>query len=223
MPLPYPEVFAKKSRQEDRRSALKKGVVAVVIVLNYLHLNRSKTAANLGLANQRRGKRQWEAVRRFEKFLKAWVEVSLVTPELMGRTAGKVESLENRLSELRERTISLAKPGQKYFAPQKEDFQPGQRKPMSEKVGTMEAGVGSAFKPVVASRLTFGGTPSFDPGPFLDPLSKLIFDDPCSLREDPRTCSKQPPKMRVHCSRSERIKLYELLDSSGRLEVCHIK
>ena len=45
---------------------------------------------------------QLEAVRRIEKFLQAWIEVSPITPEVMGRTSGKVESLEEMLTELHE-------------------------------------------------------------------------------------------------------------------------
>lgn len=75
----------------------------------------------------------------------------------------------------------------------------------------------STFKPVDASRLSFIGTPSFDPGPYLDRLSRRIFEDPLKERLDPAECRGRPPRLRVHCSRTEKIRLFDLLDASNRL------
>ena len=71
LPLPYPEVFQKKHRAEDARGALKKGVVAVVIVLNFLFMQRSKSVGDAFRGQKRLTKSQWEAVGRIEKFLRA--------------------------------------------------------------------------------------------------------------------------------------------------------
>ena len=46
-----------------------------------------------------------------------------------------------------------------------------------------------------------------------------IFNDPLACREPPERCSERPPKMRVHCSRNQKIKLFSLLDASDRLRV----
>ena len=116
LPCPYPEVFWRKSAEEDKRLSLKKGVVAAIIILNYLHYNRPK-AWDDGMKTKRQlTKKQWEAViRRLEFFMEAWTEFNLVTPEVMGRTAGKVESLEGVLSELERCAAPLAKSGGSYF------------------------------------------------------------------------------------------------------------
>ena len=63
-------------------------------------MQRSKSVGDAFGGQKRLTKSQWEAVRRIEKFLRAWTEVSHITPELMGRTSGKVESLEASLTEL---------------------------------------------------------------------------------------------------------------------------
>lgn len=108
MPIPYPEVF-KKSRPEDERGvALKKFVVTVVIVLNYLHLSRPKSIAATLKPQQKLSRRQWEGVRRLEGYAKAWLEVSPIGPEEMGRTAAKVESLEEILHQLEDQAAKLA-------------------------------------------------------------------------------------------------------------------
>lgn len=80
----------------------------------------------------------------------------------------------------------------------------------------------STFKPVDPSRLSFIGTPSFDPGPYLDPISRRIFEDPLKERLDPGGFNGRPPKLRVHCSRSEKIRLFELLDASNRLHFLNL-
>ena len=77
----------------------------------------------------------------------------------------------------------------------------------------------TTFKPVDASRLVFAGLPRFDPGPYLDERGRAIYEDPLSCRLPPEEYKGPKPKLRVHCSRSEKIKLFSLLDSTGRLRL----
>ena len=218
LPLPYPEVLWRKPAEEDKRMALKKGVAAVVIVLNYLHFNRPRTWDVWRRERCRLSKKQWEAVKRLEFFMEAWVEFNLVTPEIMGRTAGKVETLEGILSELETCAASLAKSGGGYF-----DSTSIQKKEPTviNKSSGFELSSNSmcTFKAVQADRLSFVGRPKFDPTPFLDPLSQQIFNDPLGQRVKPEQCRVKPPRLRVHCSRHEKVKLFELLDASDRLRI----
>ena len=79
----------------------------------------------------------------------------------------------------------------------------------------------STFKPVDAGRLSFPGKPSFDPTPYLDPISKQIYVDPLKVRTDPQNFVGRLPKLKVHCSRNEKAKLFSLLDASDRLRLHH--
>ena len=59
-------------------------------------------------------------------------------------------------------------------------------------LGLMRTDSLSTFKPVQASRLSFVGTPQFDPSPFLDPLNKKIFNDPLETRAPVADCHVRP-------------------------------
>eukprot|EP00435_Cladocopium_sp_Y103_P056283 s1516_g19.t1 len=218
LPLPYPEVLWRKPAEEDKRMALKKGVVSMVIILNYLHFNRPRACDEWMRERRQLTKKQWEAVKRLEFFMEAWVEFNLVTPEVMGRTAGKVETLESILSELEQSAASLAKSGGGYF-----DSTGVQKKEPTvfnkSSVPELSSNNMCTFKAVQADRLSFVGRPSFDPTPYLDPLSQQIFNDPLGQRLSPEKCKVKPPRLRVHCSRQEKVKLFELLDASDRLRI----
>eukprot|EP00438_Fugacium_kawagutii_P001100 Skav235078 [mRNA] locus=scaffold2106:3814:8424:- [translate_table: standard] len=218
--LPYPEVFAKKHQLEDEAMTLKKGVCALVIVLNYLHLGRPARSDERLWGRRKLSRKQWEAVRRFEAMLQAWDSVSQISPEVMGRTASKVETLEDTLEQLEVIAQGLDGSSNKYFARAKGEDQLGQ--PVEDTgavVGRMKGAPPSTFKQVDPDRLTFVGRPSYDPTPYLDPLSRRIYLDPCGERLAPSEVARRPPKLRVHCSRSAKIKLFDLLDSSSRLRL----
>lgn len=159
-------------------------------------------------------------MRRLEHLCQAWFEVSPVGPEEMGRAAAKVETLTQALSSLESRARALAPKGREYF-PQRVPDEIAERQVQStedEAAKRLHLDTGmTTFKPVDPSRLGFVGRPSFNPGPYLDPVSKRIFDDPLSTRLDPSNSPGKPPKLRVRCSRADKIRLFTLLDSCGRL------
>ena len=125
MLLPFPEVFRDKSSTPKGDVALKKEVVAVVIVVNFLFLHRPCRVGDAFGGQKGLNKKQWEAFRRMERFARVWTEVSLITPEIMGRTSAKVESLETMLAELSECAAALAKHGAAYFPPTQQPDKPG--------------------------------------------------------------------------------------------------
>ena len=220
LPNPYPEVFRKKTAADDRKCARKKGVVALVITLNFLHLNRPRQFGPGDPVHKKLNKKQWEAVKRFEFFLEGWTTAPPVTPEEMGRCAAKVESLEEMLTELSRQASSLAKSGGSYFSHAPQSDQPGRPlAPKEPEIGMLKGDAMTTFKQVDASRLSFPGRPSFDPRPYLDPNSSLIYEDPLTTRMAISECPHRPPKLKVHCSKSEKIKLFDLLDSSNRLRI----
>ena len=221
MPLPYPEVFAKKEEEGPVvNQSLKKMVVMMIIVLNFLHLGRAKTIAQTLKSKQRLTRQQWQSVKRLEAYVEAWTEVSPIGPEQMGRTAGKVESLEEVLRGLESRALDLIRKNDSYFPDKKQEDlagDPGLRS--SVPIGIPLQGSMSTFKTIESSRLKFVGTPSFDPTPYLDPVSKQIYLDPLGTRDEIQENTPKPPTMRIHCSKKEKIKLLELLDSSDRLSL----
>ena len=219
MPLPYPEVFKKRTASGDECVALKKFVVMAVIVLNYLHLHRPRTITAMLRPQQKLSKRQWEGVRVLEGYARAWIEVSPIGPEEMGRTAAKVESLEEAISQLESLAASITDQSSYFREPDRED-QEGDPKRIQGRVSSCAVQSGmTTFKEIDSKRLSFVGRPSFDPTPYLDATSQRIFQDPLSTREPIGPSTRKPPRLRVHCPKSEKIRLFELLDSTDRLAI----
>ena len=77
----------------------------------------------------------------------------------------------------------------------------------------------STFKPIEPSRLTFQGAPDFDPRPYLDPVTRAIFEDPIRFATPLEEFSGTLPRVRVHCAYPKKIQLFKLLDSSRRLRL----
>ena len=218
MPLPYPEVLREGSDDGSLRGSVKRWICAVVVCLNYLYLGRPRTAGMEVWLSKPLTTKQWSVVRRWEHLAAAWFHVSPVGPEEMGRTAGKVETMNDVLDSLELQASAIGHFGQNYFPAGMQDDEPGDdSRSGCCQIGTSGSSSMSTFKPVDPSRLSFIGTPSFDPGPYLDPISRRIFEDLLKERLDPGGFNGRPPKLRVHCSRSEKIRLFELLDASNRL------
>lgn len=218
MPIPYPEVFEKRFKESSTRQATKQIVVMLVIVLDYLYLNRPRSVAGSLEPEQRLNKRQWEGVKRLEGYVEAWTTVSPIGPAEMGRTAAKMEDLESLLNSLEKEALAIAK-DDSYFPARKTEDQGGDpRRVEGRRIGVRLGGASlTTFKEIDSSRLSFVGRPSFDPTPYLDPESRRIFLDPLATRDPITPATRKPPRLRVHCSKSEKIKLFELLDSTDRL------
>lgn len=77
----------------------------------------------------------------------------------------------------------------------------------------------STCKPVVADRIKWEHSPSFDPRPFLtDPIVKAAYDNPETLRLPPECWIKQP-RGKVHCKRKEVLKRAKKWDEKGALRI----
>eukprot|EP00435_Cladocopium_sp_Y103_P041501 s2013_g11.t1 len=80
----------------------------------------------------------------------------------------------------------------------------------------------SVAKPVVASRVKWEHSPSFDPIPFLtDPIVKDAFIDPANVRL-PAEKWVDKPKGRLHCSKSELLKLAKKWDTKGACRIFRV-
>ena len=135
----------------------------------------------------------------------------------MGRTAAKIETLESMLSSLEAQARLLARSSQ-YRTTKHTTFATGDP---SQTLGKIKGKIGtdqmSTFKPVDPSRLKFVGQPLFNPAPFLDPVSRAVFEQPVTQRLKPYEYVGKVPHVRVHCSQKERIRLFEMLDATNRL------
>ena len=206
MPMPYPAACSLDPGTVGDTDLKKIVTNLLVISFNYLDLGRPTRAPDDCLGGNRLNEAQWEQVLRLESFLDAWFEIGILTAETMGRTAGKVEDLERLLSNLRV-----------WKHDHKISDEVGKRR--STECGTFKGPKISTFKQVEASRLQFRGRPEFDPKPYLDSTTRAIYENPFKHSVSPEQFEGEVPHVKVHCSRSERIKLYELLDSSGRIQL----
>lgn len=220
MPLPYPEVLQEGSHMDSETGCRKRGMNALVIVLNFLALGRPHRASSDMGVGRRLNNEQWEAVRRLEQFQEAWITVSPCGPEEMGRTAAKVESLEATLDDLELQAVSLSSKSSKYFSSSDLSLNPTDgREALGDLVGKSKIDKLTTFKQVDPSRLTFVGKPVFDPSPYLDRQSRAVFNQPLTERVPPELYNGQVPRVRVHCSAGQKVRLFELLDASNRLGV----
>lgn len=220
LPLPYPEALRRQDGGGEKL-ALKRGVCALVIVLNYLHLGRPRSCAPELKLNRPLSKKQWRGVQRLERMMEAWIFVSPIDAEAMGRTAAKVESLEEDLARLEAAAQRLSKDRGGYFgAGKKVQEEPVPDRARGFDLGfAQQSGLFSTFKQVDPDRLAFVGTPSFDPRRYLDERGRKIFEEPIACRLPASQYQGGVPRLKVHCSSREKIRLFELLDSSGRLGI----
>lgn len=70
----------------------------------------------------------------------------------------------------------------------------------------------STFKQVDPERISFIGRPKFKAEEFLDPVGKRGFLHPLQCRADPDKFTGDIPKVKVHCSLSQKVRLFKLLD-----------
>ena len=162
--------------------------------------------------------------------MSGWKSSEAITADLMGRTASKVECLEASLSVLEsEFGVSwvpeaprLSSGGvQGYLGPtcSRSVWKPGLRRgSVGSVVGECErSNVPLAAKSIQVDRLSFRDAPAFDPLPFLDSRGQSVYDRPLQNALKPGEASSEPPRVRIHATKHERLKLLHKLDKVGRL------
>eukprot|EP00438_Fugacium_kawagutii_P021002 Skav228367 [mRNA] locus=scaffold1981:191093:195553:+ [translate_table: standard] len=234
MPLPYPGVF--KSRKckseadpvhnpefEPNDRAFQLGVNLVVLVLNWLHLRRPGTAPQSIVLGQRLNRLQWRVVRQMEGLMEACKVTSPISANDMGRTAGKIEQLEDALSRLSVfEDAALQNLGSAYerksVSKSYQRFAPGlKRCTAGEVLGALSGKQQFVAKPIDSSRLEFRGEPCFNPSRFLDPQGREVFEHPIQCSMAPEDDVETPPHVVIHCDFKEKMRLFRKLDSCGRL------
>ena len=226
MPLPYPGIFKSQkcmSEVDPVDKAFQLGVNLAVLVLNWLHLRRPGTAPPSIVLGQRLNRLQWRAVRQMEGLMEACKETSPISATDMGRTAGKIEQLEdalNRLAVFEDAALqSLGNSyGRKSVSKSYQRFAPGlKRCSAGEVLGALAGSQQFVAKQVESSRLEFRGEPCFDPSRFLDPQGQEVFEHPIQCSMSPEDSVDTIPHVVIHCNYKEKMRLFRKLDSCGRL------
>ena len=151
-------------------------------------------------------KEQQEIMARLRHLSGEWHRFKDVTAESMGRTAGKIESLEALVQRL-ERSAEACAPSTG------SGKGPACRVPPS--FSEMEEV--QVAKPVEASRLSFKGRPAFDPLPYLSEPAKSLYARPLDFARPPEECFEEVPAVKVRGHRKEVLGLLAALDATQRL------
>lgn len=224
MPLPFPSVMTGDS--DKSLAALQQGVNFCVAVLDWLHLKRPNSCPDECVLGKCLTPVQWRVVRHIELTLQAWHLSDPITSDKLGRAASKVEDISaliERLSSFEqgvEATFDEVSPTESCSPSSrklKSFFRGLQKTSAGEIVGALGSTTSLVAKPIIADRLEFKGSPTFDPGPFLDDLTLLIFEDPMSMSRSPSDLDCEVPLVRMHGTDEEVWKLMRKLDSTGRL------
>ena len=176
MPLPFPEVFRRKANRRQPDIGRKLGVNFLVLILNWLHWGGRGDFpfGSVGLGTKLNAK-QWSVARRFADWVDLWNKHSEVDATAMGRSAAKVESIEDVLRSLGNAVQCWGGDFGGYSGgspPAGEQLGSRYGHP-GVSVGTLASSVDSLAKEVEPDRFQFHGVPSFDPVPFLDDNNRL--------------------------------------------------
>ena len=212
MPMPFPSLHQSKARRQQPDASRKLALNATVLVLSWLYLGQPASASSLpglGLGTPLSSE-QWQVVRTLGRGITAWNSQAVIGPEEMGRSAAKVESCERILEELQRQSRAwgnLVRAGAS---------ERGSSWVNARQCGKLDLEPATLAQPVVADRLKFVGSPTFDASPYLDNSSRAAFERPLDFaRHIPD--EERVPYTNVRCSRAEALKLLELLDGCDRL------
>lgn len=220
MPLPYPEAHVRR-RGNMRDVQLKLAMNYVILVLNWLAMGEQLMKVDgLGLGTKLSAN-QWKVVHRIIPLVRAVVDHEVVDAVSMGRSAAKVETIEEALKALEEAVVQPAGELRRYERRKPFDAGPewGQSGHPGEVVGVMRSNIDHVAKDVEPDRYKFHGRPSFDAARYLDDENKRRFERPLDFAEDIDPRDARLPQVRVRGSRENQMKLLETLDSSGRLKL----
>eukprot|EP00438_Fugacium_kawagutii_P029903 Skav200720 [mRNA] locus=scaffold2650:194332:201147:- [translate_table: standard] len=209
MPLPFKTI----DEAADFDPAAQRALNCIVIVFNWLHLGQPARVPRDYCCEASLTQVQHEMVGRLQRLMGEWLQCPEITADMMGRTASKVEVLEDTLAELTKAAEKLIdQQGSRKGPP----VPARHRRTAPADAESLLADVQVA-KDIEAHRLKFSGCPSFDPVPYLDSESALLYDDPIQHSLEPCESLEDPPHVQVRGTRTEALKLLRKLDAGGRL------
>ena len=228
MSLPYPEVWrpelSKKWCSLARR-ARKKSVNLVVALLNWLHMNRPTRAPAALALGSRLSKKQWRVVEHFERLMADVAESGDIDAAAMGRSAAKVEGLDEILIDLQRQAVSWTEAGYEHRWRAQSGVCTARPRAAGHcladpgvVVGKLKTGAPVLAKSVDATRLSVPNQPpEFDPSVLFGFPHKEVYVDPVARAMEPASAVEAPPKVRVHASRDQALQFVKFLDDRGLL------
>ena len=208
IPMPYPNLAAEGTSREQ---SFQRAINMMVITLNWLHLGGPRRIPSDFYSRARLTPEQLGIVSRLRRLAQEWNESGPIQAEDMGRSAGKIESLEATVQQLTAAAIRLASSGGSQR--QGSGFKKTEKKdPKSTLLGEVQLA-----KEVECDRLSFKGVPSFNPAPFLESEARRMYEDPLADALPPEEALQAPPHVQVRGSYKEILKLCRKLDDSSRL------
>ena len=206
-PLPVPYRFDVYAEDGDEELALQRAVNVMVLVLNWLHLGSpSRSPPNLD-ASATLTPPQQSVVQRLRRFCQHWIAAGPIAAADMGRTASKIEDLEEQLAFLGG------------LADQLKDTTGSGRSPMLVGGAALPPGDPTIAKDIEAHRLKFTGVPAFDPRPWMTAEAEVWYDRPLDCALPPEEHVEEVPHVQVKGKRKEILKLLHALDNSNRLAI----
>lgn len=206
-PLPVPYRFDVYAEDGDEELALQRAVNVMVLVLNWLHLGSpSRSPPNLD-ASATLTPPQQSVVQRLRRFCQHWIAAGPIAAADMGRTASKIEDLEEQLAFLGG------------LADQLKDTTGSGRSPMLVGGAALPPGDPTIAKDIEAHRLKFTGVPAFDPRPWMTAEAEVWYDRPLDCALPPEEQFEEVPHVQVKGKRKEILKLLHALDNSNRLAI----
>lgn len=208
IPMPYPNLAAEGTSREQ---SFQRAINMMVITLNWLHLGGPRRIPSDFYSRARLTPEQLGIVSRLRRLAQEWNESGPIQAEDMGRSAGKIESLEATVQQLTAAAIRLASSGGSQR--QGSGFKKTEKKdPKSTLLGEVQLA-----KEVECDRLSFK-VPSFNPAPFLESEARRMYEDPLADALPPEEALQAPPHVQVRGSYKEILKLCRKLSRLALLD-----
>ena len=169
-PMPLPPAVATSQVSKCKEKAL----LAIILVLNWLHLGSPSRVPEDYIPYAVMTGEQRGVLHRLNRLCECWDPLMQVSAADMGRTAGKIENLQDAIKELTSAAAALQQQQGYGDAGSKTRKQSSAQ---SEPSRSMFSEVQLA-KDIEAHRITFGGVPSFNPSELLNEETRKIYDQP---------------------------------------------
>ena len=210
MPLPFPDVFLKGRDGLD--CELRRAVNLEVASLNWIFLGRPRCCPDAIRLGVKLNRQQLKVVDRFIRLSSGWENFPVIEPSDMGRGASKHEALEEVLNTLE----TVASECNLHLGYQRSKLR---SMPKVQEPAEPIARLQTSNLEIVADRIKMEGEPTFDPLPYLDTRSKILYQDPVGQALDPSEVDVPFPVVKVHATHREKMQLLHKLDRTNRLTI----
>ena len=198
-PLPFPELHRRKANRRQVDAGRKLALNYLVLVMDVFHNGQSHFARAVPGLGTPLNKEQWEMIRRWSPLVDEWNQSCPITPDVMGRSAAKVENVEKVIGALQEEAVPIAQELRSYLGKKSGGVQAevGSRDGAGEVVGKLRMKIDHVAKALQPERLKFWKVPSFDASSFLDAANRATFLRPFDYSAEADAEVARPPTVKV--------------------------